>query len=172
MRDSWKFSWSVLGFCVLIIAQYILAFFVLKLPGLKAIQILGWGIWVLSVIFGFAPIWILRKYGGVANRKSYVHTTKLVDSSLYAIVRHPQYLSGILFNLALMLIAQHWLVALTGVVSMLLIYQTIQEADQEGLEKFGDSYRDYMKRVPQTNFLLGIFRLARTKHVSIADNHK
>jgi len=48
----------------------------------------------------------------VSKGKSYVGTTRLVDTSLYAIVRHPQYLGGILFNLMLMLLAQHWLVIL------------------------------------------------------------
>jgi protein-S-isoprenylcysteine O-methyltransferase Ste14 len=172
MNETWKLSWSVLGLSVLIVAQYILAFFVLKLPGMKVLQIMGWGIWILSAIFGFAPFYILRKYGGVASGKSYVHTTKLVDTSLYAIVRHPQYLSGILFNLALMLLAQHWLVILIGVVSMILIYQTIRDADREGLEKFGELYKDYMKRVPQMNFLLGIFRLIRKTRAGIAATSK
>lgn len=168
MKETWKLSWSALGLSILIVAQYILAFFVLKMPGLKVLQILGWGIWALSVIFGFAPIFILRKYGGVACGKSYVHTTKLVDSSLYAIVRHPQYLSGILLSLALMLLAQHWLVILIGIVSMILVYQAIREADREGLEKFGKIYQDYMERVPQVNFLLGIFRLVQRTRSGIA----
>jgi len=43
--------------------------------------------------------------GGVAKGKSYIETTRLVDSSLYAIVRHPQYVAGMLFNLAMMLVA-------------------------------------------------------------------
>jgi len=141
------------------IAQYILAFFVFKLPGYEAIQWAGWVIWALSLVFGIVPIFILRKRGGVAKGKSYVETTLLVDTSLYAIVRHPQYLGGILFNLALMLLAQHWLVILLGVVSMLLIYLDIQAADQDGIGKFGDAYRRYMQRVPQINFLLGIYRL-------------
>lgn len=172
MKETWYFSWPVVGFSVLIVAQYILAFFIFKLPGLRALQILGWGIWALSAIFGFAPIFILRTYGGVANRKSYVHTTKLVDTSLYAVVRHPQYLSGILFNIALMLLAQHWLVILIGIISMILIYLTIRDADREGLDKFGEAYQDYMKRVPQINFLKGIFRLVRTKHARIAKHLK
>ena len=172
MNETWKLSWSALGMSVLIVVQYILAFFVLKLPGLKALQMLGWGIWVLSVVFGFAPIFILRKHGGVASGKSYVHTTKLVDTSLYAIVRHPQYLSGILFNLALMLLAQHWLVISIGVVSMILVYQAIRDADREGLAKFGKPYQDYMKQVPQVNFLLGIFRLSRKTRAGIAGTPK
>jgi protein-S-isoprenylcysteine O-methyltransferase Ste14 len=154
---------AILVAAILIIAQYILAFFVLKLPGLKTLQWLGWGIWVLSVIFGFGPIFILRRHGGVESGKSYVHTSRLVDTSLYAIVRHPQYLGGILFNLALMLLAQHWLVILIGLVSIGLIYLDMHAADQEGMEKFGDEYRIYMQRVPRANFLLGLVRWFKQK---------
>jgi protein-S-isoprenylcysteine O-methyltransferase Ste14 len=157
--ESWRSSGAILGASILIVAQYILAFFVFKLPGLKALQWVGWGIWVLSLIFGIGPIFIFRKFGGVVRGKSYVQTTKLVDTSLYAIVRHPQYLAGILFNLALMLLAQHWLVIVIGIVSMGLVYLEIQAADQEGLDKFGDEYRRYMQRVPQANFLIGLIRL-------------
>jgi protein-S-isoprenylcysteine O-methyltransferase Ste14 len=160
---SQKFSGAILGASVLIVAQYILAFFVFKLPGLRALQWVGWGIWILSLFFGIAPIFILGRRGAVEKGRSYVHTTKLVDTSLYAIVRHPQYLGGILFNLALMLIAQHWLVIVIGFVSMGLLYLELCAADQEGIEKFGDAYRRYMQRVPRANFLLGLIRLMRGK---------
>jgi len=154
MKKSRPFS-GILVASALIVAQYILAFFVYKLPGLPVLQWIGGGIWVLSGIFGIAPIFILRRRGGVAKGKSYVKTTHLVDTSLYAIIRHPQYLAGILFNLSMMLLAQHWPVILLGVISAALIYADIQTADGEGIRKFGDEYRRYMQRVPRVNFLLG-----------------
>ncbi len=159
----WKLSAGIIIISILLVAQYILAFFVFKLPGWPPLQWAGWGIWAISLIFGFGPVFIFRRKGGVAKGKSYVETTRLVDISLYAIVRHPQYLSGILFNLALMLLAQHWLVILFGIVSMILIYRDIQAADQDGIDKFGDEYRHYMQRVPQTNLLLGIFHYIQAK---------
>lgn len=160
---NWKVSGTSLVASILFVLQYILAFFVYKLPGLPALQWLGWGIWVLSVIFGIAPIFILRSRGGVAEGQSYVKTTQLVDSSLYAIVRHPQYLAGMLFSLAMMLLAQHWVVILIGIVSMTLFYIDTRDADQEGIEKFGEAYRDYMQRVPRANFLLGILRIIQQR---------
>ena len=158
-----KVSGTGLVASILFVVQYYLAFFVYKLPGLVALQWLGWFIWVLSVIFGIAPIFILRSQGGVAKGKSYVKTTKLVDSSLYAIVRHPQYLAGMLFSLAMMLLAQHWVVILIGIVSMTLFYIDTRDADQEGIQKFGEAYRDYMQRVPQVNFILGILRIIQQR---------
>jgi protein-S-isoprenylcysteine O-methyltransferase Ste14/phosphohistidine swiveling domain-containing protein len=162
MKD-WKSPGGIIVASILLVTQYILAFFVFKLPGWKPLQGVGWVIWAISVIFGVVPIFTFHQKGGVARGNSYVKTTRLVDTGLYAIVRHPQYMAGILFNLAMMLLAQHWLVILLGILSMILIYLDIQAADQEGIEKFGDAYRQYMQRVPQVNMLLGIFRLFRPK---------
>lgn len=148
---------------ILFVTQYILAFFIFKLPGWEPLQWIGWGVLGLSIFFGIAPIFILYRLGGVAKGKSYVHTQKLVDTSLYSVVRHPQYLAGILFNLAMMLLAQHWLILLLGIISIVLFYRDIQTADQEGIEKFGQEYRQYIQRVPQVNFLNGIVRLVKAK---------
>jgi protein-S-isoprenylcysteine O-methyltransferase Ste14 len=118
---------------VLTVLQYLLGFFVFKLPGVEALHWVGWVIWALSCVFGFVPIVILRQKGGVPKGKSYVHTTRLVDSGLYAVVRHPQYVAGILFNVALMFLAQHWLIMGMGIVSASLIYLDIMQADRDGL---------------------------------------
>ncbi|MEJ2711467.1 MAG: hypothetical protein P8074_27920, partial [Anaerolineales bacterium] len=67
---SRKFSGAILGASVLIVAQYILAFFVFKLPGLRALQWVGWGIWILSLFFGIAPIFILGRRGAVEKGRS------------------------------------------------------------------------------------------------------
>jgi protein-S-isoprenylcysteine O-methyltransferase Ste14 len=161
-----KFSGGIVIASLMIVAQYILAFFVYKLPGLKPLQWAGWFVWIASLIFGVAPIFILRQKGDVEKGKSYVKTRVLVDTSLYAVVRHPQYLGGILLSVALMLLAQHWLIILLGCVSAILIWLDIQAADQECIEKFGDVYRQYMQRVPQVNFIRGTIRLMRTKRVN------
>ena len=158
-----KFSGVSLVASILFVTQYFLAFFVYKLPGLPVLQWLGWFIWFLSVIFGIAPIFILRSRGGVVKGQSYVKTTQLVDSSLYAIVRHPQYLAGMLFSIAMMLLAQHWVVILIGIVSTTLFYLDTRDADQEGIQKFGDAYREYMQRVPRLNFLQGILRILQQR---------
>ena len=157
------FTGVSLAASILFVAQYFLAFFVYKLQGLPALQWIGWGIWILSVVFGIAPIFIFRHRGGVAKGQSYVKTTQLVDSSLYAIVRHPQYLAGMLFGLAMMLLSQHWVVILVGAVSMVLFYIDTQAADEEGIEKFGEAYCEYMQRVPRANFLLGIIRVIQQR---------
>lgn len=143
---------------ILIVAQYVLSFFVFGLVNNYFLQILGWIIWLISLYFGFAPIIILRKSGDVETGKSYVHTNRLVKTNLYSIVRHPQYVAGILFSISLILLSFHWLVILIGLVTSLLIYLDIQVADHQGIEKFGEEYREYMKTVPQVNFVSGFIK--------------
>ena len=37
------------------------------------------------------------------------------------------------------------------------------EEEKRNIEKFGDAYRDYMKRVPRINLLVGIMRQIHSK---------
>jgi protein-S-isoprenylcysteine O-methyltransferase Ste14 len=89
-------------------------------------------------------------------------TTVLVDTGIYSIVRHPQGgTAWLLFNLAAMLIAQHWSSVVLGLVSMALVYADTFKADQYCIEKFGDEYKRYMARVPRVNLVAGTIRRVR-----------
>jgi protein-S-isoprenylcysteine O-methyltransferase Ste14 len=156
----WPVVWGI--WTALMIAQIVLAFF-FNIPGIQGLRYLGWAILALSAVFGWVPVFTFRKKGGVARGKAYVHTTVLVDSGIYAVVRHPQFLAGALINLALMLITQHWLIVVLGAASMALIYLTAVKADQYLVGKFGDDYQRYMQRVPRMNLFAGLARLAQAR---------
>jgi len=119
---------------------------------------IGWVIIWISAIFGWLPIYTFRKHGGVSKGKSYMHTEKFVDKGVYGIVRHPQYLAGILISIGLYLITQHWASLVLGLVDILQYYLSATGEEKNLLKKFGDVYHDYMQRVPRFNFLLGIPR--------------
>ena len=158
-RFIWPFIWG--AWSVLIVLQIILSFFLHNQTGLPILRHVGWITLTVSAVFGWLPIFAFRKKGGVSKGRSYIQTTVLVDSGIYAVVRHPQSLAGILLSLALNLITQHWFIATIGVVAMVLNYLIALKADQELIEKFGDDYRRYMQKVPRMNFLLGLMRLLR-----------
>jgi len=145
------------------VGQIVLAFLLYNESGNTTIINLGWVILWISAIFGWLPIFTFKKYGGVSKGKSYIQTTTLVERGVYAIVRHPQYLAGILMGLALPLITQHWLVAVLGAIVIVVTYVNTFDEEALNLEKFGDVYRQYMQRVPRLNFLLGIVRLLLRK---------
>lgn len=147
-------------YSVLLVVEVILAFFVFREPEYPVLVVVGWILWALGCIFAIVPIFTLRSRGRVPEGKSYMETTALVDSGLYAIVRHPQGgTAGILFNPALALIGQHWLLGVLAVVGMALLYIDTFKADEACVEKFGEEYVRYMQRVPRVNFVAGLWRL-------------
>lgn len=144
----------------LLISQIVLAFFVFREPQFPALVAVGWMLWALGVVFAILPIFTLRSRGRVPAGKSYMETTALVDSGIYAIVRHPQGgTAGLLFSPALAFIGQHWLLGVLAVVGMALIYADTFKADERCVAKFGMEYVRYMERVPAVNFLAGLWRL-------------
>lgn len=145
---------------ILMVAQIALAFFFQKdyLPVAKNI---GWGFIFLSAIFGILPIFTFRIKGKIERGRSYMHTTKIVTGGIYSILRHPQYMAGILINIGIILISQHWLIVIIGVTAIVLNYFDALRADQNIIVKFGKEYSDYMKIVPRLNFISGIIRLLK-----------
>jgi len=124
----------------------------------NTLRTLGIFLWVLSAFLGWFPIYTFRKEGGVPEGERFVKTTKLVTTGIYSIVRHPQYLSGILLGLSFILISQHWLVLTLGIPFIAIFCIAALDEDRSCVDKFGDSYKDYMKEVPRFNFLIGIIK--------------
>jgi protein-S-isoprenylcysteine O-methyltransferase Ste14 len=145
----------------LTVVQIILAFLLYQ-PGLEILQWAGWICLWTAGLFGVLPIITLRQKGGVPKGKSYVHTTVLVDSDIYTIVRHPQGgVAGLLINLGVILITRHWLVIALGVVALALTYIDTFKEDRYYIDKFGDDYLRYVQRVPRVNLVAGVIRLLR-----------
>jgi len=146
---------------LLFILQIIVGLYLLSVVSQNEIlAYIGVGLYVFSgIVFGMLPTFEFRKKGEVEKGKSYIHTTKLVDTGIYSIVRHPQYMTFIMWAIAGMLLFQHWIVILLGIPIIPLMYIDLIKADKDAVLKFGDDYRKYMQKVPRANFLLGIIRL-------------
>ena len=140
---------------------------VIEVQSYLALTIIGWVVWVFGMVLVMAPIIMFPRRGGVSKGKSFVHTTQLVDTGIYAIVRHPQYTGGIyaLF-LTTFLWYPHWLFGVLGVIGTVVIYLSCREEDKLLVEKFGNDYTEYIKRVPGMNFVAGIIRLLRSRRDS------
>ena len=148
---------------LLLISQIIIGIYLLSnINQITILAYIGVGLYFFSgLIFGMLPVFELRNKGRVVKGKSYIHTTKLVDTGIYSIVRHPQYITFILWAIAGMFLFQHWIVIILGVPIIPLTYIDLINADKDGIKKFGDDYKQYMQKVPRANFLLGIIRLLR-----------
>lgn len=145
---------------LLFISQIIVGTYVLA--DVTQIAIIAYGgvaLYVLSgIVFGLLPVIEFRRKGGVQTGKSYIHTTQLVETGIYSIVRHPQYVTFILWAIAGMLLFQHWIIVFLGIPIIPLTYIDLMKADHDAIETFGDVYKSYMKKVPRVNFLLGVIR--------------
>jgi protein-S-isoprenylcysteine O-methyltransferase Ste14 len=127
-----------------------------------ALFVVGWVVWAFGMVLVMAPIVTFQRRGGVSKGKSFVHTTRLVDTGLYSLVRHPQYLGGIFAVFITTLVwYPHWLFGLLGAVGTVVLYLSAREEDQRLVRQFGDDYVRYMQRVPRMNILLGVVRRLR-----------
>ena len=164
-----KFSWidvlPITFTSLLLISQILVGIYLLSyITQIKLLAYIGVGLYVFpGIVFGMLPVIEFRKKGGVTTGKSYIHTTKLVNTGIYAIVRHPQYITWIWWSVAGMFLFQHWVVVCLGIPIIPFTYIDLMNADKDGIKKFGEDYKRYMKMVPRANFLLGIIRLLRDK---------
>lgn len=156
---AWTASW--IG-TVLILAQIVLLF-VLGAGRIAWLRYVGFALWALAAVFGWVPILQFKKSGGVAPGESYVRTTRLVDTGLYAIVRHPQFVAWPLMALAVALVSQHPVVIALGAMASAVFCLDLAEVDRMDAAKFGEEYRAYMERVPGWNFVAGLWRWARRR---------
>ena len=125
--------------------------------------IAGWVFWAVGMVLVMAPIIMFPRRGGVPKGKTFVHTSKLVATGIYAVVRHPQYLGGILaVFVATPLLYPHWLFVILGIPGAVILYLSTGEEEKRLVQQFGSEYEAYMKRVPRMNLILGIIRLWRS----------
>jgi protein-S-isoprenylcysteine O-methyltransferase Ste14 len=140
---------------------------VLEVESYTALFAVGWVVWVFGMVLVMAPIVMFPRRGGVPKGKSFGYTSRLVDTGIYAVVRHPQYTGGIYaIFLTTLLWYPHWLFGVLGVIGTAVVYMGCREEDQRLIEKFGDDYKAYMERVPRTNFVLGLVRLMRQRQIN------
>jgi protein-S-isoprenylcysteine O-methyltransferase Ste14 len=152
---------SIYGGCIIL--QIILIVILHNTEKNSFLLVSGFIFLFLFFMFGGLPYYEFKKMGGVPQGKRYMDTSRLVDSGIYSVVRHPQWLSWIMFSIALILFAQHWFSIILGGLAIILVYVQTYDMDAMLIKKFGKEYHQYMQRVPRMNFLLGIIRLYQRK---------
>lgn len=70
----------------------------------------------------------------------------LVTAGPYRWVRHPFYLAFLIAVVANSLVTANWFIALFGILSWLLVAKRTRIEEARLIDRFGDPYRQYMKR--------------------------
>lgn len=161
---SWKDWISGMITGLIFIVEIILCIVFFNRLGLVWLNLIGWIlIGIAFFVLGWLPRVSFNKYGQVPENESWLHTTVVVDQGIYSVVRHPIYLSWYFYFLGFICISQHWLTLMLAVPAFALVYLDTLKEERSNIQKFGYAYKDYMKRVPRLNILLGIIRTLRTK---------
>jgi protein-S-isoprenylcysteine O-methyltransferase Ste14 len=143
------------------IVQVITLFFYGNWGHLDLIMFLGFFSLLLSGIL-FLSSGILKNEGGMEKGKGFV-TTKLVDTGIYGVIRHPIYLSLAYLFIGFALISQHPLSLFFGFTMALGCYYFMIAEEKLTIEKFGEEYLQYMQKIPRSNLLIGIWRVYKRK---------
>ena len=120
------------------------------------------------IIMAFGIIFLL--WSSKSRKKGHAGGIGLVESGMYAFVRHPEFLGHILIIFALVIISQHWINFIVGAILIVLLCLAMIEEEKRNIEKFGDAYRDYMKRVPRINLIAGIIKQIHKKREEIMND--
>ena len=74
--------------------------------------------------------------------------SEVVDHEIYSVVRHPAYFGGVLLTIAALVFRFSTYSIVLCIMTYLVFRLQARREEKELLDRFGDSYREYMKRVP------------------------
>src|SRR5262245_50386695 len=95
----------------------------------------------------FGIYWLFNSIGsGITPTSATRKEHKLVVSGPYRWVRHPLYTVGSSMFVAFGIMADNWFIALLGILTFIGMAIRTPKEEANLIEKFGDEYREYMKR--------------------------
>ena len=109
-----------------------------------------WTRWLgvgIGILCAFGVYWLFSSIGSGITPTSATRTEhKLVTSGPYRWIRHPLYTFGSSMFVAFGMMADNWFIALLGLIAFIGMAMRTPKEEANLIEKFGDEYRDYMKR--------------------------
>jgi len=103
----------------------------------------------------FVPFFVVGAWFGIEGvketslRVAETHRSeKIVTKGVYSIVRHPQYLGGLLAHVGISFLFSAWYSLLSTSLMIALVYCISKKEEKELINEFGQEYEDYQKKVP------------------------
>jgi len=134
----------------------LIIFKVIKPNDIKTLWYIGWLSWAVGIIL------IGLSYYYIYIRRAKV----LVERGIYKVIRHLLYLGWILsVFVATIFLYQHWIFIVIGIIGVASIYLISREEESLNIKQFGTDYKNYIKKIPRMNIILGVIRLLRRRNI-------
>lgn len=146
-----------IGICLTLVIFGLLGWY--KEALLQGLQVVGNILLYIAIALALISLITLRIKG--KPEKGVEDTNVLIEGTIFGVIRHPLYLGLTIWGLSQILAIQSIISIILGILAIFCFWMSSRKEDEFNIKKFGDSYRDYMKKVPRTNFFLGIMRLLR-----------
>lgn len=120
--------------------------YVFMAVGLVAFSVLAW----FGLAFGRRmPHLDSATRIGVAELRNVGRPEALVRDGLYGAVRHPIYAIGLVMGVAFALIVNHLGIYVLAALALPVLYVVTLLEERELVERFGEVYRQYQRKVPR-----------------------
>jgi protein-S-isoprenylcysteine O-methyltransferase Ste14 len=110
----------------------------------EAVRWIGVGLGIFCV---FGIYWLFSSIGtGITPTSATRQEHKLSTNGPYRWIRHPLYTFGSSMFVSFGMMADNWFIAALGILTFILMAIRTPKEEANLIEKFGDEYREYMKR--------------------------
>ena len=108
------------------------------------VRFLGIGVAIVNDVLLY---WLFSSIGsGISPTSATRKEHTLSTSGPYRWVRHPLYTVGAILFIGFGMMADNWFIAALGILAFIAMAKRTPQEEANLVEKFGDEYREYMKR--------------------------
>ena len=122
----------------------------------SVLQVIGSILICITVVLALITFVTFRSKG--KPEKGIEETTVLIEGTIFGIIRHPLYLGFALWGIGQILAIQSTISMILGIIAIFCAWMASRKEDEFNILKFGDDYREYMKKVLMWNVLKGLRR--------------
>jgi len=107
--------------------------------------------WYFRIVVFIPLLFVAGYFAQRAHQKVFKEERKeimIIETDVFAIIRHPMYFGSILIFLGFVILSLSMVALVIFVVIVVFYYYLCRYEEQLLLEKLGDKYKNYMKKVP------------------------
>ena len=119
------------------------------------LQVIGFVLYIPSSILILGSVVELKRKGKSETYDPF-STTTFVDTGTYGIIRQPITLGMTIWSIALILVFQSMLSIILSILSIFCFWMSARKEAEYNIRKFGDKYKEYIRKVPVWNIFKGI----------------